>query len=173
MIKKIIEPCKTEHLTELQTISQQCFIETFAKFNSTENLNYYLKNNYSLNQLLQELQNKNSFFYFFKYNNQIVAYLKLNKYPSQSDFNFEDALEIERIYVLSEYKGKGFGKELIHFSFNKAKEFNLKKIWLGVWENNKPALNFYEKLGFYKINEHVFKLGNDNQIDYILQKDLI
>ncbi len=35
------------------------------------------------------------------------------------------------------------------------------------------SLKFYDKLGFYKINEHIFKLGNDNQTDYILQKDLI
>ena len=173
MVNKIIESCKTEHLPQLQAISKQCFLETFAKYNTTENLNYYLQNNYSLNQLLQELQNKGSFFYFFKYDNQLVAYLKINICPDQSDFNYEDTLEIERIYVLTEYKGKGIGKELMDFAIHKAIEFNLKKIWLGVWENNKPALKFYDKLGFYKINEHIFKLGNDNQTDYILQKDLI
>jgi diamine N-acetyltransferase len=39
-----------------------------------------------------------------------------------------------------------------------------------VWEFNERAIRFYEKHGFEKFGEHVFMLGNDPQIDWLLKK---
>ena len=50
-----------------------------------------------------------------------------------------------------------------------AKESNLDYIWLGVWEHNFPAIKFYEKHGFKKFSTHIFKLGNDEQTDYLMK----
>lgn len=35
--------------------------------------------------------------------------MKLNEAPSQTDINDSSALEVERIYVASEFQGKGLG----------------------------------------------------------------
>lgn len=45
-------------------------------------------------------------------------------------------------------------------------------IWLGVWEHNSKAMRFYQKNGFYRISEHSFFVGDDEQTDIILRKDL-
>ena len=45
-------------------------------------------------------------------------------------------------------------------------------VWLGVWEKNEKALAFYKKHGFYRIGAHPFFVGNDEQTDYIMRKDL-
>ena len=51
-----------------------------------------------------------------------------------------------------------------------AKEQEKSSVWLGVWEKNDAALNFYKKLGFEAVGEHVFQLGDDPQRDIIMQK---
>ncbi|WP_242821425.1 GNAT family N-acetyltransferase [Candidatus Arthromitus sp. SFB-rat-Yit] len=40
---------------------------------------------------------------------------------------------------------------------------------LGVWEHNIASIKFYENLGFEKFDVHIFKLGNDKQIDYLMK----
>ncbi|MNF16430.1 Protease synthase and sporulation negative regulatory protein PAI 1 [compost metagenome] len=45
-------------------------------------------------------------------------------------------------------------------------------IWLGVWEENKRALRFYEKNGFTVFDKHIFRLGNDEQTDLMMKKTI-
>jgi ribosomal protein S18 acetylase RimI-like enzyme len=40
-------------------------------------------------------------------------------------------------------------------------------MWLGVYQENKRAKRFYEKLGFERVGEHDFWLGSDKQTDDI------
>ena len=44
--------------------------------------------------------------------------------------------------------------------------------WLGVWEYNKNAIEFYKHMGFKKFSEHSFLLGDDNQTDLLLEIDI-
>ncbi len=50
--------------------------------------------------------------------------------------------------VLTDYRGKGYGRELLIQSINKLKESNVKTITLQVEANNKNALNLYKACGF-------------------------
>jgi ribosomal protein S18 acetylase RimI-like enzyme len=45
-------------------------------------------------------------------------------------------------------------------------------IWLGVWEHNRRAIDFYIKWGFKRFGEHIFMLGEDAQTDLLLRKTL-
>jgi len=68
--------------------------------------------------------------------------------------------------------GQGIGSEFIRISETQAKEWGLSHIWLGVWEHNYPAQDFYKKKGFVRFSEHVFVLGNDVQTDFLMKKDI-
>lgn len=65
------------------------------------------------------------------------------------------------------------GKYLMKHAIKIAIKRRKKYIWLGVWEKNEKALCFYKKQGFYKIGEHSFFMGDDEQTDYIMRKDLL
>ncbi len=45
-------------------------------------------------------------------------------------------------------------------------------VWLGVWEENKRAIQFYAKNGFVEFDKHIFVLGNDAQTDIMMKKQL-
>ncbi|MNP85615.1 Protease synthase and sporulation negative regulatory protein PAI 1 [compost metagenome] len=49
---------------------------------------------------------------------------------------------------------------------------NKTKIWLGVWEKNENAKEFYGKQGFVRTGAHPFFMGDDEQTDYIMTKVL-
>ena len=45
-------------------------------------------------------------------------------------------------------------------------------MWLGVYAKNLVAQKFYAKDGFERVSQHVFQVGDDAQIDYLLAKEL-
>ena len=41
-------------------------------------------------------------------------------------------------------------------------------LWLGVWEENRKAIAFYERWGFGRVGTEIFDVGGDRQRDAIL-----
>jgi diamine N-acetyltransferase len=156
----------------LQGISQRTFVETFAEFNSKEDMELYLHHNLSLDQLTLELTNPSSSFFLAFLEGQPVAYLKLNVDTAQTEV-FENTLEIERIYVLKAFIGKHIGQQMFDFSVQMAIWQKRKYLWLAVWEENDRAIRFYEKNGLLTFGSHVFWLGSDEQVDLLMKKELL
>lgn len=167
-----VEQISLNEIEQLQIIGRQTFAETFSSKNSDENMKEYLENGFSTEKLKAELADKNSEFYFAKLDEKIIGYLKVNFGPSQTEMKHENALEIERIYVLKEFHGKKVGQILFEKSIQIARDKNVDYVWLGVWEKNPRAIRFYEKNGFIQFDKHVFKLGDDEQTDIMMKRNL-
>ncbi|MDF8369296.1 GNAT family N-acetyltransferase [Weissella paramesenteroides] len=160
-------------INELQKVSVETFYDTFADQNTEKNMQDYLSNSYNFETLTEELKNKNSFFYFvLNDEDNIMGYLKLNINDAQSEDDFENALEIERIYIRKEFQKQGLGKVLYNIALTKATELEKQRIWLGVWEFNQNAKAFYQHLGFEFVGSHIFNMGADPQTDLIMVKSI-
>ncbi len=156
-------------LEKLQHIGRQTFLETFADSNTAEDLQKYLTYSFSAGKLTDELVNPDSQFYFATVSNRIVGYLKINFGQSQTELKDKHSLEIERIYVLKEFQGKKIGQLLYDQAFQIAQQKKSNFLWLGVWEKNTRAIDFYKKNGFVEFDKHVFKLGEDQQTDSMMK----
>lgn len=156
----------------LQQISEQTFVETFADVNTEEDMRKFLAEAYNLDKLRGELSNAFTEFYFAEINNRVIGYLKINTSSAQTEQQGDEALEIERIYVVKEFLGQKIGQLLFDKAIDRAKGKDKSFVWLGVWEENKRALRFYEKNGFIAFDKHIFQLGADEQIDIMMKKML-
>lgn len=89
--------------------------------------------------------------------NQIIGYAQFG----DTTFTFEGILagdqELQRIYVLSNYQGKGIGRLLIDAALAHPRLKNAKNIYLDVYEKNIRAQKLYKLFGF----EEVGKIDND------------
>jgi len=161
-----------ENLPELQLLSRQTFQETFSDSNSAEDMQKYLEVSLSTERLKAELSEENSEFYFALQNQKILGYIKLNFGNAQTELHHGTSLEIERIYVLKDFLGKKIGQILFDHAIEIAKQKNCDFVWLGVWEKNQRAINFYLKNGFVEFGQHSFVLGTDNQTDILMKLPL-
>lgn len=158
-----------DDIIALRDISVRTFFETFSEQNSASDMQKYLDNNLNVEQLTLELQDQNSEFYFAILDNEVIGYLKINHGQAQTELKDKASLEIERIYVLKEFLGKGVGQVLYNAAIDIAKQRNINYVWLGVWEHNPRAIAFYKKNGFIEFDKHVFKLGDDEQTDIMMR----
>ena len=159
-------------IRELQQIGKQTFSETFSSGNTEENMAKYLEEGFSSEKLTAELNDKNSEFYFALLENNVIGYLKLNLGQSQTELKDDKAIEIERIYVLKGFHGQNVGQILYEKALQIAHQKNADYVWLGVWEENPRAINFYKKNGFVEFDKHIFKLGVDEQTDIMMKLQL-
>lgn len=159
-------------IDKLQAIGRQTFFETFSAENTAEDMRKYLDEGFSEEKLAAELSNTSSEFYFALLDDSVIGYLKLNYGPSQTEMKDNNALEIERIYVLKEFHGKKVGQLLYEKAMQVAQQTNASYVWLGVWEKNPRAISFYKKNGFVEFDKHIFRLGNDEQTDIMMKRQL-
>lgn len=172
MEKFLIKEGNLEDIEKIKYISERTFYETFAGENTKEDMEIYIKENLSYEKIENEVKNFHSKFYLVLSNNEILAYMKVNFDKAQTEEGHDNTLEVQRIYVLEKYKNNSIGKKLMNKAIEVAKENNLEYIWLGVWERNINAIRFYEKQGFEKFDTHIFKLGEDEQVDNLMKLKL-
>lgn len=162
-----------EQLVPLQEIGRKTFYDTFFESDSEESMKAYLATSFSTEKLTAELENPNSEFYFATQNEIIIGYLKVNFGSAQTELQDANAVEIERIYVLQDYQGKQVGQLLFEKAMAIAKNNDCDYIWLGVWEENHRALQFYTKNGFVAFDKHIFVLGEEEQTDIMMKLKLV
>ena len=167
-----IKKVATIDIDQLQKVSRQTFYETFSTGNTEENMIQYLDEAFSVEKLTVELNDSNAEFYFATLDGNVIGYLKLNFGQSQTELQDDKALEIERIYVLKEFHGKNVGQLLYDKAIQVARQKNAEYVWLGVWEENLRAINFYKKNNFVEFDKHIFKMGNDEQTDIMMKLKL-
>jgi ribosomal protein S18 acetylase RimI-like enzyme len=165
----IVKKISIKDLAQLQKIGISTFSETFAEHNTKEDLEKYLKESFAADKLIAELENPDAVFYFAEVDDNVIGYLKINFGDAQTELRDNKAVEIERIYILQAYHGKKIGQLLFNKAIEIAKEHQAHYVWLGVWEENHRALQFYKKNGFLQFDTHIFKLGNDEQTDIMMK----
>lgn len=168
-----IEVITLDEVETLKALAEQTFKETFGHDNTTEQLQAFFDEDYSLERLGQELSSSESEHYFISVDDQLAGYMKVNWGEAQTERELDNAFEIQRIYILQAFQGYGLGKKLFELALEKAQTEGFDWAWLGVWERNFKAQSFYEKYGFTKFSEHHFQVSEDKvDIDWLLRKRL-
>ncbi|NLL33691.1 MAG: GNAT family N-acetyltransferase [Clostridiales bacterium] len=171
-MRLVFRECEMGDLVTLRELSCKTFSDTFGHMNTPSNMKVYLEHAFDVDKLRDEISNMHSNFYFLYADGELSGYIKLNEHKAQTDIYDPQSLEIERIYVQQESQGIGLGSALLRKAINIAETREKSYIWLGVWERNHKAIQFYKKNGFYEIGKHSFFMGEEEQTDYIMRKDL-
>ena len=152
--------------------SRETFYETFAEYNTEEDMLIFLNRQFTRDVLVAEVGlSYNTFLLAYK-NGLLAGYVKLRESRGPMELKGFPSLEIARIYVAKSMIGQGIGKELMQCSIDIARSRQKELVWLAVWEKNDRAFKFYTRWGFETFSRQVFVLGTDLQNDWIMKKIL-
>src|SRR5215204_1560867 len=158
----------------LARIAWQSFYDAFADHpkNAPEDMKTYMDEAFSEAALAEDLADQDSIYYVAEIDGVMVGYAKLKQNSREPCVSGANPIELCRLYSVSEYIGRGIGKALMLKCLDHAQENGHDLMWLGVWEFNFRAQEFYKKFGFEKCGEHIFQLGSDPQTDWILERKI-
>ena len=156
----------------LSELGARTFSEAFASDNTPANLAAHLSNSFSPEIQHRELSQADTIFLIAEEDGQPVGYAQLIFNSREQGMEGSHPMEIRRIYVLQDLVGRGMGSRLMNASLNEARQRACDIVWLGVWEKNQRAIEFYRKWGFRQVGSHIFSLGDDLQTDLIMVLEL-
>ncbi len=162
----------TKDTASLSKLGETTFTQTYASYNNKKNFQKYLQESFSEDSTRKQLEDNGNFFLLAQLDHKSIGYAKLKENNKPFHDKTINAVELERIYVLKEYQGGGVGKTLLDNCIAFAQLRKYPVMWLGVWEQNLKALKFYQKQGFVVFGSHKFNLGDEEQNDFLMKKDL-
>ncbi|MBG9377085.1 GNAT family N-acetyltransferase [Panacibacter sp. DH6] len=168
-----IQSLGAANVDALRQLSVDTFTDTYARYNTQEDMFLYINKHFSAEQLLTEIKEACNFFFgAFSNDGQMVGYVKLRTSEKPAELATLKHIELERIYVSKAYHGKGLGSVIMQHCLAFALQQHYEVLWLGVWTKNEKAMAFYKKWGFEIFGKHTFMLGKDAQVDWLMKKHL-
>lgn len=153
---KIIE-ADIRHIPVIQNLASETWWQTYREILSKEQIRFMLDELYSDVALTKAMRARAQIFILLE---DEGGYQAFAAYGSLSD-----KYRLHKLYVHPRNHGKGYGKNLIQFVFDKA---GGQPVELNVHRAN-PAVRFYEKMGFRIIREEDIPFGAYYLNDYIMQ----
>ncbi|MBL7732754.1 MAG: GNAT family N-acetyltransferase [Chitinophagaceae bacterium] len=153
-------------------MSRQTFYDSFAEQNTKEDMDKFMTEQFTHEALMKEVTEPGNIFLLAYTGDEPAGYVRLREKNNPPELGNHNAIEIARIYAVTTAIGKGVGSALMKACIDIAREKNKTMIWLGVWEHNQRAIDFYARWGFEKFATHVFMLGTDPQTDWLMKKEL-
>ncbi len=169
-----IRYAKLEDAAMLANVGWQAFEEAFGGHpkNHPDDMKLYRDEYFSAERIAADLDDEKIIYIIAEIEGEIAGYAKI-QFDSREDCLADGkTIELCRLYALDRFIGKGAGKTLMLKFLEIGAENNCRIAWLGVWEFNVRAQEFYKRFGFEKCGEHIFQLGNDPQIDWVMQRKI-
>ncbi len=156
----------------LADLGRETFIQAFAQDNRREDMDIYIDKTFTVEKQLQEIKDTKRHIAIAWIGGIAAGFYHLFDGPVDPSVKGERPIEVLRLYVDSDWHGKGIGPALMNSCIDLALAQGHQTMWLGVWERNFKAQAFYKKYLFSEVGKHIFTLGNDDQIDLIFSRKL-
>ncbi|MEO8174757.1 MAG: GNAT family N-acetyltransferase [Sediminibacterium sp.] len=163
-----IKPATEADAELIADISRETFYDTYAAYNTKEDMDKFMSEQFNKEKLIAQVQSKENTFLLAYENDTPVGYAFLRD-ETHPHIPEENAVEICRFYARSSFIGRGVGKALMQAAVSHALASDKTFIWLIVWKQNERAIKFYTSFGFEIFAEQDFILGSDVQRDWVMK----
>ncbi len=155
----------------LAVLGAKTFYDTFHAENTEEDMQAYIQKAYSEDTIGQLLTDNNIQYAIAFEGDEPIGYTKLLLNATHEKLSGRN-IELEKIYVLQSKIGTGAGRLLMEEAIRYSAEHQYDNLFLGVWQENKRAVDFYHKAQFEIFATRSFQLGSRLCEDYIMKRVL-
>jgi len=98
-----------------------------------------------------------------------VGYAKLKHPSAPTDQGDQNAVQLQKIYILNEFLGQRIGSGLLYHVILETKR-RAPLLWLDVLRENERAITFYRKHGFSAIGEQTYDIGSQRFLFHLMAR---
>ena len=125
------------HFSEIELLQKVCahvYAINFGSHWEKGGLEKYLQAQFGSERVHKDLENPDKLYYFIKYESQIVGFIKVCLHVGIQNYQYETTAELEKIYILPEFKGRGIGKKTMRLLIDILRESAVRHLFLEVLE---------------------------------------
>jgi ribosomal protein S18 acetylase RimI-like enzyme len=149
-------------------VAEDTFRAAFGELNTPENMDAHCRDSYGEALQEAEILHHGMVTLLCEHEGEVVGFAQLRWSEAPACVSAKNPGEIQRLYVLGRWHGKGVAQALMDACIDRMRRRESDAVWLGVWEHNPRAIAFYRKYGFAEVGDHIFAVGADPQRDIVM-----
>jgi GNAT superfamily N-acetyltransferase len=155
----------------VSSLGARTFSETFAHLYPPEDLETFLAYAYGLERTRNDLAHPDKATWILEdEDGEAIGYALAGPCDLPHDEVSDADGELKRIYVLKSHQGGGRGSALLKTALDWLERDGPRRLWIGVFSENFGAQKLYGRMGFEKVGEYFFKVGDTNDLEFILRR---
>src|SRR5687768_2148348 len=152
---------KQDDAPVISRIGRASFSDAFGSFfHSQQDLADYLERTYANPKISSSIGKPNNLLFTANWEGEAAGFAKMRRHSPHEQVAEERVSELQKLYVLKPFHGKGIAQALLNEVIATAKQLNSAYLWLDVLKQNARAIRFYEKNGFARKGVHQFLIGS-------------
>ena len=171
-IVRYITPGK-EDATSLMAMGREVFSDTFAHLYDPAPFARFLDEAYGPGgRMERDLADPAIHWRVAVIGDRPIGYAKLSPLAAPAPTPLPGAMELQQIYVLRAWHGKGIADQLMEWALDTARADGTPEIYLTVFDHNQRAKRFYTRHGFVEVGHCTFQLGDRVDDDRVWRRAL-
>jgi GNAT superfamily N-acetyltransferase len=154
----------------LAALSAATFSAAFAHLYPPSDLAAFVEDSYSVERSRAQLADPHVATWLTETEGEAVGYAMAGPCALPHPEVTPACGELKRIYLLPAWQGGGRGSRLLATALAWLDARTTGALWIGVWSQNVGAQRLYERMGFAKVGEYEFKVGQSRDHEFILRR---
>jgi ribosomal protein S18 acetylase RimI-like enzyme len=164
-------PAKVSDCVLLSTLFKTVYIETYGTEGVTQEFVSFMEQQFSKQKISNDIESKNHDLLVAYFNDNPVGVIQV-EYNRLCPVNNFTSPEINKLYVLRNFYGKGVGQNLMVLAEKEIINKGYNQVWLWVLKSNQRANRFYQKQGFKQIGIADFQMDVNTYTNNVMIKEL-
>lgn len=161
----IVKVSERDALKEIENLAAVTWHEHYGKLLPSGQIDFMLRKFLTVDAMARQMEHDNYSYYLIKDDDNTsvsIGFMALQESPG--------ALFLSKIYLLKEFRGRGYGSQGFDFANKTAEEKGAGKVWLTVNKHNTGSYEIYLKRGYKVVKEDVTDIGGGYVMDdYIME----
>jgi ribosomal protein S18 acetylase RimI-like enzyme len=154
----------------LSRIGAETFTETFSHLYPPEDLAAFREAAYAVEKSRRDLEDPDKAVWLVEAGGAVVGHALAGPCDLPHEEVTPACGELKRLYVLKAFQGGGTGSLLLAETLAWLERDGPRRLWIGVWSENFGAQRLYGRLGFEKVGEYHFIVGETRDHEFILRR---
>jgi ribosomal protein S18 acetylase RimI-like enzyme len=154
----------------LSRIGAETFSETFGHLYPPQDLATFLETAYAVETSRRDLADPDKAVWLVEAGGAVVGHALAGPCDLPHDKVTATCGELKRLYILKAFQGGGTGSRLLAETLAWLERDGPRRLWIGVWSENFGAQRLYGRLGFEKVGEYHFIVGETRDREFILRR---
>lgn len=160
-----VQVTNPDHVTKVVDLADEIWRECYKDLLSHDQIEYMVDGYQSGNTVTKRMINEGFDYYLLNNGNNVIGFISVMK--------DEDTLAISNVYLLKDYRDKGYIDLLIKKISKKCIGTSISKVEITVNKLNKEVIEIFNKYEFVKKDSYIQDIGDGYTIDnYILEKKI-
>lgn len=160
-----LRPATPDDASTLAAFASLAFTEAYRELDDPQELADYCAEHFRPDTLAAVIADPACATLLAEVGGALAGYAVVKAGPAPACVQGEAPLQLWRLYLGQHFVGQGLGARLMRAVQAEARRRARRTLWLGVYDRNVRAIEFYERFGFARVGGREFLFGGRLYVD--------